>query len=60
MTRIDEYLKINIANAAVICVSDQEAYLYALIIAKIYLFICVGWQEGKENSVLKRKIWELG
>lgn len=38
LTRIDSYLKMNIANAAILCVGDHECYQYALIIGQIYMY----------------------
>ena len=40
ITQIDIFLRINIANAAIVCVGNPAMQSYALFICKTYLQIC--------------------
>ena len=60
VTQIDAFLRINIANAAIICVSNEDMEQYALFVIKIYIKFCCFEvkKEGQLGSI--PKIMKLG
>jgi hypothetical protein len=44
LTQIDTFLRINIANAAIICVANASSEEYAKVIVKAYIDLCLSSQ----------------
>ena len=56
ITQIDIFLRINIANAAIVCVSSPAMQLYALFICKTYLQICQNTLNHTTDASINQKI----
>lgn len=56
VTQIDIFLRINIANAAIICVGNPAMQSYALFLLKTYLQICQTSLKNPQDASLRQKI----
>ena len=56
LTQIDVFLRINIANTAIICVGNPAMHPYALFVLKTYLQICQNALDCSSDTHLNKKI----
>lgn len=56
MTQIDCFLRINIANTAIICVAHKQMEEYALVIAKCYIELCANSSAASSKDQTLNKI----
>lgn len=59
MVQVDAFLRANLANSAILCVSDPTMEQYALFVLKTYLHFCVRSVQPQGGIVPCLKIQQL-